>query len=127
VARSAPVALRYADLLVLAAALPVFVLAEWPLLGYAVCALAWIAQHLALGFAERRMREALAVGDRRRALAFIGGSTIGRLWLVTVPIIVVGLVAEREDGLAAAVLAAVLVTFHLAALAITKSAYGERA
>ena len=122
----APLALRFIDLIVLALALPVFVLADWPLLGYAVCAAAWIAQHVVLTVAERRAAEALAAGDRRRALGFVGGSTLGRLWLVTAPIIVVGLAASDDDGLAAAVLAAVLVTFHLVSLAVTKVYFAER-
>ena len=36
-------AVRFADLAVLAAALPVFLLADLPMVGYAVCAAAWIA------------------------------------------------------------------------------------
>ncbi|HEX2129306.1 MAG TPA: hypothetical protein VHF58_08840 [Solirubrobacterales bacterium] len=121
----APLALRYADLVVLALALPAFVAFDWPLLGYAVCAAAWLAQHVVLAYADRRATEALAAGDRRRALGFVGGSTLGRLWLVTAPIIVVGLVAGDEEGLAAAILAAVLVTFHLGSLAISKAGSAE--
>jgi hypothetical protein len=115
---SAP--LRYADLVLLALALPVFVIADLPLLGYAATAVGWLAQHFLRVGAERRAREALAAGDRRRALGAIGTSTVARLWIVTVPILVVGLVAEREDGLAAAVLAAALVTVHLVAIAVER-------
>ena len=120
-------ALRYADLILLALALPVFVLADWPLLGYAVAAVAWLVQHALLVVAERRARAAVASGDRRRALGMIGAATIGRLWVVTLPILVVGLVAEREDGLAAAVLAAALVTVHLGSMAIARLLYPEEA
>ena len=35
---------RYLDLIVLALALPVFVVAGWPMLGYAAGAVAWLAQ-----------------------------------------------------------------------------------
>ena len=112
--------LRYADLIVLALALPVFVVAGLPLLGYAAAALGWLAQHALRVGAERRAREALASGDRRTALGAVGISTVARLWIVTAPILVVGLVAEREDGLAAAVLAAALVTVHLGAVALER-------
>jgi hypothetical protein len=105
----------------------VFVLADWPLLGYAVAAVAWLVQHALLVVAERRARAAVASGDRRRALGMIGAATIGRLWVVTLPILVVGLVAEREDGLAAAVLAAGLVTVHLGSMAIARLLYPEEA
>lgn len=118
-------ALRYADLILLALALPVFVLADLPLVGYTVAAVAWLAQHALLRVAERGAAAALAQGDRRRALGMIGASSLGRLWLVTLPILVVGLVAEREDGLAAAVLAAALVTVHLASMVLTRLLYPE--
>ena len=114
------VLLRYADLGLLALALPLFVLADLPLLGYAVAAGAWLAQHAILALAERRGAAALGRGDRRTALAIIGGSTLGRVWLVTLAILLVGLLGEREDGLAAAVLSLALVTVHLGSLAVAK-------
>jgi len=114
------VLLRYADLGVLALALPVFVLAGWPLVGYAAAAGAWIAQHVVLAYADRASVAALKAGDRRRALGIVGAATLGRLWLVTLTILLVGLLGEREDGLAAAVLTFVLVTIHLGCLALSK-------
>ena len=106
-------AFRYADLVLLAAALPVFILAGWPLLGYAVAAVAWLAQRAIHLAAERGSARALAAGDRRRAMGTIAATTLGRVWLVTLAILLVGLLAEHEDGLAAAVLALVLVTAFL--------------
>lgn len=118
-------ALRYPDIGLLVVALPVFVLASLPLLGYAVAAAAWIAQHAILFFAQRHAAEALRRGDRRRALASIGAATLGRVWLVTLAILLVGLLGEREDGLAAAVLSLILVTLHFGALAFTRLLYPE--
>ena len=54
--------------------------------------------------ADRAAAARCAGGDRRRALAIVGGATLGRVWLVTLAILLVGLLGEREDGLAAAVL-----------------------
>lgn len=126
-ARRGPgLALRYADLALLALALPVFLLAGLPMLGYAAITLAWLAQHAVLWAAERGAARALAAGDRRRALGLISGSVLARLWLVATTILLVGLLAEREDGLAAAVLAFVLVTFHLGSLAATKLLYPQK-
>jgi hypothetical protein len=116
---------RYADLVVLALALPVFLLADLPLLGYAVAAAAWLAQHAILAFAERASASALARGDRRAALGIVGGATLARVWLVALAILLVGLLGEREDGLAAAVLTLALVTVHLGCLALTKLLYPE--
>lgn len=113
-------ALRYGDLAVLAAALPIFLVAELPMLGYAAAAGAWLAQHAVLALADRGAKSALGRGDRRRALGLIGAATLGRVWLVTLAILLVGLLGEREDGLAAAVLTLALVTVHLAAMALSK-------
>lgn len=112
--------LRYADLVLLALALPVFVLAGLPLVGYTVAAIAWLAQHAILAAADRGASAALARGDRRRALGTIGVATLGRVWLVTLSILLVGLLGDREDGLAAAVLSLFLVSFHLGGMAISK-------
>jgi hypothetical protein len=107
-------ALRYADLGLLVLALPAFLFAGWPLVGYAVAAGAWLVQRAVHRAAERRSARALAARDRRRALGTIAAATLGRVWLVTLAILLVGLLAEREDGLAAAVLTLVLVTAFLA-------------
>ena len=111
---------RYCDLVLLVAALPVFVLAGWPLLGYAAAAVAWLAQHVVLFLAERHAAQALERGERNRAMGAIGFATLGRLWLVTGTILLVGVIADREAGLAAAVLSVVLVTAHLAGLALSR-------
>jgi hypothetical protein len=116
---------RYADLVVLALALPLFLLAGLPLVGYAAAAAAWLAQHAVLAFAERRAAAALAGGQRRSALGIVGAATLGRVWLVTLAILLVGLLGEREDGLAAALLTLVLVTVHLACLAVSKLLEGQ--
>jgi hypothetical protein len=112
--------LRYADLVLLALAAPIFVLADLPLVGYVAAALAWLAQHAILVFAERRSAAALQTGNRRAALGSIAAATLGRVWLVTLAILLVGLLAEREDGLAAAVLCLALVTVHLAGQALSR-------
>ncbi|MQA76316.1 MAG: hypothetical protein GEU88_18650 [Solirubrobacterales bacterium] len=119
--------LRYADLGLLALALPVFLVADLPLLGYAAAAAAWLAQHAILAGAGRAASAALARRDRRRALGIIGAATLGRLWLVTLAILLVGLLGAREDGLAAALLSLVLVTAHLGSLALTKLLYPDDA
>jgi hypothetical protein len=111
-------AVRYFDLILLAIALPVFLVAGWPLLGYAAAAAAWLVQHAVWVLAERHAADALERGNRNRAMGLIGFSTLGRLWIVTAAILLVGLLGEREDGLAAAVLSVILVTAHLAGVAL---------
>jgi hypothetical protein len=111
---------RYFDLVVLAIALPVFVAASFPMLGYVVGGAAWIlARGLGL-VADRRAARALRAGDRRQALGIVAGATLGRVWLVALAVLLVGLLADREDGLAAAVLALALVTAHMAGLFVAR-------
>ncbi len=121
----APLALRYPDLGLLALALPVFVVADLPMVGYAAAAGAWIAQHAILLASQRHAAAALRRGDRRVAMASIGAATLGRVWLVTLTILLVGLLGDREDGLAAAVLSLALVTLHFVALGLTRFLYPE--
>ena len=110
--------LRYADLFLLAVALPVFVLADLPLLGYAVAAVAWLVQRAVQAWAAQRVVRDLSAGERRAAIGVTAGATLGRVWLVTAAVLAVGLIAEREDGLAAAVLSAVLFTLYFAGEAL---------
>lgn len=122
-------ALRYGDLALLAAALPLFVIAGWPLLGYAVAAAAWIAQRVIEWAANRRAAAAMAQRQRRTALGVIGAATLGRVWLVALAVLLVGLLGARQDGLAAALLSAVLMTAHLGGRAlehVLSPAEGER-
>ncbi len=107
-------AVGYADLALLALALPIFVLAGWPLLGYAVAAGAWLAQRGIQIAASRRVTRASRRGDRRAALGILAGTTLARVWLITLAVLLVGL-AEREAGLAAALLSAALFTVYLVA------------
>jgi hypothetical protein len=97
----------------LAVALPVFLIAGLPMAGYVVAAVAWLAARVIQLAAERRARSALAQGNRRSALGAVALARLGRVWLVALAVLLVG-VAERDAGLAAAVLSAVLFTVYLA-------------
>lgn len=105
---------RNFDLLVLALALPVFILIDAPLAGYLAAAGAWLVGRIGKAFADRRRGEALRAANRNAALGLTAAAMLGRLWILAAAILIVGLVGEREAGLAAAVLAAALVTAHLA-------------
>lgn len=109
--------LRHADLLVLAAALPVFLVADLPMLGYGVLAGVWIAQHAVMVVAERKAHERLGAGDRRSAMGWVAATSLGRVWLVAITVLLIGL-AEREAGLSAALLALTLMTVSLGGRAL---------
>lgn len=105
---------KYADLLVLAAALAVFLVAGLPLLGYAAAAAVWLVQRGVQMLAAGRVRDELRAGNRQKAMGIAAMTTLGRVWLMATVVLLVGL-AEREAGLAAAVLVLVLFTISFAA------------
>jgi hypothetical protein len=100
---------RLLDLVVLALALPIFVLAGLPLAGYAAGAGAWLVQRAIQVTLERRAR---ASDDPRTVVGLTAGSMIGRGWLVALTIFGVGVAVDREAGLSAAVLVIVLFTVY---------------
>lgn len=108
---------KYVDLAVLAAALAVFLLGGLPMLGFAVGAAAWLAQRGIQVIAGRRAAAELAAGRRQRAMATIAATTLGRVWLMALAVLLAGL-AEREAGLASAILLAALFTVSFAAQGI---------
>lgn len=101
---------KYVDLLLLAAALAVFLLGDFPMLGYAVGAAVWIAQRLVQEVAARRATQELATGNRQKAMGIVAATTLGRVWLMATAVLLVGLLAEKADGLAAAVMVLVFFT-----------------
>jgi hypothetical protein len=114
--------LRSLDLLVLALALALFPIAGLPLLGWAAVAVAWVAQRWIVATLKRR---ALATGRRHAVMRAVGWSMMIRLALVTSSVVIVG-VADRDAGLPAALLAAVLFTISLGAQIATPSPTGAR-
>jgi hypothetical protein len=108
---------KYVDLVVLAAALAVFLLGGLPMLGFAAAAAAWLAQRGIQAVAGRRAAAELAAGRRQRAMAIVASTTLGRVWLMALAVLLTGL-AEREAGLASAILLAALFTVSFAAQGI---------
>ena len=64
--------------------------------------------------ATRRAKAELAAGNRQKAMGIVAATTLGRVWLMATAVLLVGL-AEREAGLAAAILVLVLFTVSFAA------------
>lgn len=105
---------KYVDLIALLAALAVFLLGGFPLLGYGVAAAVWLLQRGIQMLAQRRMKQELAAGNRQKAMGIVAGSTLGRVWLMATAVLLVG-IAERESGLASAILLLALFTLSFAA------------
>jgi hypothetical protein len=102
------IAVRYLDLVLLALALPVFLLGGLPMLGYAAGAAAWLVQR---GVQLALNRKAVAADDPRTVVGIAAGSMIGRGWLVALTIFAAGL-KDEDAGLAAAVLVILLFTAY---------------
>jgi hypothetical protein len=103
---------------VLALALPVFVVAGWPLLGYGACAGIWLAQR---GLRVLIMRRAAAAHNPRAVVGLLGATMMARVWLVAVAILLVGVLSDDETGLSAAVLAVVLFQVYFITLIVDRS------
>jgi hypothetical protein len=102
------IALRYLDIVILILALPVFLAADLPMLGYAAAALAWLVQR---AIQIVLIRKAAASDDPRTVVGITAGSMIGRAWLVALTIFAAGM-KDNDAGLAAAVLVIILFTAY---------------
>jgi uncharacterized membrane protein YkgB len=108
---------KHVDLVVLAAALAVFLVGGLPMLGFAAGAGVWLLQRGIQVLAERRANRELAAGNRQRAMAMVAVSTLGRVGLMATAVLIAG-IAERKAGLSSAILVLVLFTVSIAAQGI---------
>ena len=89
---------------------------DLPLLGWAGAAVGWTLQRTIQHAIEKRARES---DDPRTVAGLLTGSMIARGWIVAGSIFIVGL-AEREAGLAAAILSITLFTFYFTSQMLTR-------
>jgi hypothetical protein len=106
---------KYLDPLLLAVGLGVFLLGDFPMLGYVVGAVCWLAQRAVQIVATKRAEAELRAGNRQRAMGIVAATGLGRVWLMTTGVLLVGLLAEKAAGLAAAVMVLVFFTVSFAA------------
>lgn len=111
------------DLALLALALPVFVVAGLPLLGYATALVIWLMWRTIGAYAERKAR---ATTDLGQMAAITTGSMIGRGWLMGLTLIAVGLSAGDDVGLSAAVLCVVLFTVSFTTRLVVRPVQGTK-
>ena len=100
---------RNLDLALLAIALPVFLLAGLPILGWVVAAVVWAMWR---GIGQWSDARAAAATEPKQVAGIAAGSMIGRGWLLGLILLGAGLLAGRDVGLSAAVLALALFTIH---------------
>lgn len=107
---------RYLDVVLVVLAAPFVILLGAPVLGYLVGAGVWIAQRVLEAVLDGVARG----GDPRRGIGIKVASMIGRVWLIGIGILAVGLGAEREDGFTAALVCLAAYTVHLATTLILR-------
>jgi hypothetical protein len=105
--------LRYLDLVLLVVALPVFIAVGFPIAGYLAVAGLWIVIYGVELISNRAIEGAMARRDRRATMGWLGATGLARAWIVALGVLIIGLAAGKDAGLAAAVLAAILFTVHL--------------
>ena len=101
---------RYLDVVLVILAAPFVWLMGGPMLGYVVGAGAWLVTRVLGVLIERQARGK----EIKTQIALNFGVLMGRVWVVGIAILIVGRTAEREDGLAAALVALVAFTIYLA-------------
>ena len=107
---------RYLDVVLVVLAAPFVILLGLPALGYAVGAGVWILQRVLEAVLENAARRS----DMRRAIGLKVASMIGRVWLIGIGVLAVGIGAEREDGFTAALVCLAAYTVHLATALILR-------
>ena len=110
--------LRLMDLAVVVMAAPVAILLGAPTLGILVGAAVWIVSRLLELWLAR---VAASKEDVRARIGYNLGGVVGRAWLVGLTILAVGQRAEREDGLAAALLVFAAFTLYFANSLLARS------
>jgi hypothetical protein len=115
--------LRNLDIVLLAIALPVFVVAGLPLLGYATALAIWLMWRGIGAYAERKARE---TSDLGRMAAIATGSMIGRGWIMGLTLLGVGLGAGDDVGLSAVVLSLVVFTVSFTTRLVLRPIEGTR-
>ena len=100
---------RNLDLVLLALALPIFLIAGLPVLGWLTAAVIWLLWRGIGSYGEKR---AAAAEDARTMAGITAGSMIGRGWMMGLILLGAGLAAGEDVGLSAAVLALALFTVH---------------
>jgi hypothetical protein len=101
--------LKNVDVIALAVALLLFLVAGFPLVGWLTGAGAWAVQR---GINELAVRKATTAEDVRARVGYLAGSMILRGWVVAGIIVAVG-IGNSDAGLAAAVLFLAVFTLQL--------------
>ena len=110
-------AVRWIDVILVVAAIPFALAMGAPALGFLVGAAAWTLTRVIGHLVDRRARRSTDIRTAVGAPLFVG---LGRAWLCGIAVLVVGLTAERHDGLTAALVCLAAFTTYLAVTVVTR-------
>lgn len=108
--------LRFPDFIALGVALPVFILADWPIAGWVVAAVAWFGTTVLILFMQQK---AVAATEPRHQVGLMVGGSLARAWIAAAAILAAYLIAGNDAGLACALLMIGLFTIYFANKMIT--------
>lgn len=115
---------RNFDLVLLAIALPVFIVADIPVGGWLAAAGIWAMWRGVGVWSENKAMKAESTKD---IVGITAGSMIGRGWIMGISLLVVGLLAGDDVGLSAAILSVILFTVSITARLIFRPLEGSGA
>jgi hypothetical protein len=103
--------LRFPDFILLGIVLPLFLVADLSIVGWAVAAIGWFVQAIVIALMEQR---ALAATETRTQVGLVVGGSLARAWIAAAAILAAYLIGGEDAGLACAVLMIVLFTVFFA-------------
>ena len=112
------------DLVLLAIALPIFILIGQPV-AWLVAGGLWAIARAISYFAALKAKQKLAQGERNTALGTVAATSLGRVWLIAIAVLIAGVI-DRDTGLYAALLLVVLFTVNLATRGLVRLIESDR-
>ncbi len=101
--------LRFPDILALTIALPVFIAADFAVVGWVVAAVAWLASSALIIFMQLRAARAT---EARHQVGLVVGGSLARAWIAAAGILIAYLIGGDDAGLACALLLILLFTIY---------------
>lgn len=101
--------LRFPDFIALGIALPIFIAADLPIVGWIVAAVTWFASSVLIIFMQHR---AASATEARHQVGLVVGGSLARAWIAAAGILAAYLIGGDDAGLACALLMITLFTIY---------------
>jgi hypothetical protein len=108
---------RYLDVCLVLATAPFVLLAGLPVFGYAVGACAWLLTRLGTAYVHERAR---TIADPKLRAGLQVAGMMGRVWIVTLAVILARFAGSKGDGVMAAVLVLAAFTVYFVMSFVTR-------